>query len=443
MPSNNGSNTSSLPLPPRPDPVTLDQIFDRLTAPYVAMEDRAYHLVALYTVAFHPSVKLFLFEHEPLRNTDATGVMGYSEENTRRREALLKGIAFFLAQRSNAVAQECRWETAALLGELCRMESVQPLRSAGANDRNSTSSINAISGARSYGIFSPKEEVVQKINHYARANLEYLARLPWFVIAVRELIGNEGDVNSAPKTTTSSLELRRALRQRLRRSVDSDGCGLNDDNGQTNLSSGVECDDDTRVALKDILAALPDIVTAEEAPDEGTATLSQTTVVRWSAEQLERACDLMFVDASTTLLHLIPLVSRSSHLLCANCQKHGVKCGGEGLLRCSSCKAVYYCSEECQREHWSAAHRVPCKNYKQRAETILAEYIAANKNVVGGKRGKRMSLQQQEELVAVLEVPLEPSLFYETRRYLYDHRDASFSGVSFYDYFMKYTVRGS
>lgn len=45
--------------------------------------------------------------------------------------------------------------------------------------------------------------------------------------------------------------------------------------------------------------------------------------------------------------------------------------------------------------------------------------------------------------VTILEVPLEPTLFYETRRYLYDHRDSYFANVSFYDYFMKYTTHGN
>jgi hypothetical protein len=40
------------------------------------------------------------------------------------------------------------------------------------------------------------------------------------------------------------------------------------------------------------------------------------------------------------------------------------KCGAEGqgasLSRCGGCKAVRYCSEACQREHW-AVHKALCK----------------------------------------------------------------------------------
>ncbi|KAG8348935.1 MYND finger [Trypanosoma vivax] len=424
-------SVDNLPTPPRPDPVTLDQIYERLTASDVSMEDRAYHLVALGTVAFHPSVKLFLFEHRPISasvivragrekemknemDRDQDNIKAAVAENTRRREAVVKSVAFFLAQRNNAVAQECRWETAALLGELCRLESLPATRSRG--------------GAT---ILAPNEEIVQKINHYARLNLEYLALLPWFVPAVRELIGNDGS-----EAVSSSLTVRNTTRLRAKRESD------NSDGSPGNAKGFMEDDEDVRVALQDILTSLPDVANGvcgeEKESTDGDVKCGQAIV--WPPGRLDQAHDLMFVDASTSMLHLIPLVSRSSHLVCAHCEKSGGATSGSSgdpLLRCSSCKAVYYCSADCQRAHWVATHRVPCKSYKQQVETILAEYLAINK---GSNKKKK---KQQQQHVTVLEVPLEPSLFYETRRYLYDHRDASFGEVAFFDYFMKYTVRGS
>ncbi|KEG06042.1 MYND zinc finger (ZnF) domain-like protein [Trypanosoma grayi] len=427
---NSGSGAPPPPPPPRPDPVTLEQIYAGLTAADVAMEERAYFLVALSTVAFHPSVKLFLFEHTPLHvpvansssSSSDAGVSGVAAENTRRREAVLKNIAFFLAQRNSAVAQECRWETVALLGELCRLESLNPLRPGGG-------------GGSSSSVMSPQQEVVQKINHYARANLEFLTLLPWFVPAVRELIGED-----AGNATTSEPSSSSAVRRAARRSAGA-GSGEPDSNGV------YETDEDVRIALKDILAALPEVQRdgSSGGGDDGAAAAAPT--VAWSAERLDQAHDLMFLDASTTMLHLIPLVSRSSHTQCAHCEK---RCSdksnnGGSLLRCGSCKAVYYCDATCQRAHWASAHRTPCKCYKQLVDDIQAEYEALNKKQGGGggSSRKKKQQQQQQNTVTVLEVPLEPSLFYATRRYLYDHRDASFSDVSFMDYFMKYTVRGS
>ncbi|GET85812.1 mynd zinc finger (znF) domain-like protein [Leishmania tarentolae] len=100
-------------------------------------------------------------------------------------------------------------------------------------------------------------------------------------------------------------------------------------------------------------------------------------------------------------------------------------------------QGVYYCSVECQKTHWATAHRTPCRAYKERCNRILEQYY--NTSTVSGKKKKDLKTGE----VVILEVPLEPSLFFETRRYLYDHRDESFAHVDYSDYFMKYTVRGS
>lgn len=36
-------------------------------------------------------------------------------------------------------------------------------------------------------------------------------------------------------------------------------------------------------------------------------------------------------------------------------------CGLEAEKRCKACKKVFYCTKECQREHWSSGHRNECK----------------------------------------------------------------------------------
>lgn len=362
-----------LPLPPQPDPLTLDQIYDNIVSPECT-ETRAYHIVALNSVAFHPTVKLSLYEHaaptpgEPLLPLVAA-------QNNMRREALLKQIAFFLCVRNSPVSRECRWETISLIGELCRMEQAS----------------------------SPPGAFDQKLNDYAKMNLELLASLPWFSQTLREIMGD------GEKATKSSSR----------------------DNGRGEEDEGdtwEESDEDVKVAMSDVLKALPEV-----------RAVNNEAVFDWTEDNWSQAHDLMFLDASTSLASLIPMVSRCSNVICAKCMKKWQKSSDESsgaFLRCSACKAVFYCGIDCQRAHWSTTHRVPCLAYKETCAAVLAKYHA-----MYSKQQKRRKKAADE--TPFLDVPLEPSLFFETRRYLYDHRDKSFDGVSFSDYFLKYSVRGS
>jgi hypothetical protein len=42
---------------------------------------------------------------------------------------------------------------------------------------------------------------------------------------------------------------------------------------------------------------------------------------------------------------------------CAGCGD----CASE-LKACSRCKAVYYCSKECQSAHWKSGHKAACES---------------------------------------------------------------------------------
>lgn len=419
---------AEMPPPPRPDPLTLDGIYAALTSMETSYEVKAYHLVALSTVAFHPAVKRFLFEG-PYSSAvsaeggraaaaeiegialaaDVNGGMGRLEAvlmqhtaNRQRRESLMKSIAFFLAQRNNAICQECRWETVSLLGELCRMES-----------------------AHRTAPTSAPGQLEARLNAYAKLNLEFLAQLPWFQLAIDAIIPSKGSHDDGNLTDSSRSESalsssRAVLRRRLQEARGNSGAGQ---------ATEAE-DEDVIIALRDIRGALPQV--RRDAGDPAAAA-----VVSWTAENLEQAHDLMFVDGSTTMLHLIPCVSRSTDRVCGQCRQPSKEAAA--LLRCSNCKAVYYCSPECQKLHWAAAHRTPCRAYKERCDAILQQHYAAN----GRRRGGGGGGKGKKGDVVILEVPLEPSLFFETRRYLYDRRDESFAGVDFFDYFMKYTVRGT
>ena len=46
---------------------------------------------------------------------------------------------------------------------------------------------------------------------------------------------------------------------------------------------------------------------------------------------------------------------------------------GKITLRCTGCKIFFYCSKECQEEHWKKTHRLHCKHLSKLKE---AEYIS-------------------------------------------------------------------
>ncbi|CCW61318.1 unnamed protein product [Phytomonas sp. EM1] len=448
------------PPPPRPDPLTLDQIYECLTSRETSLSEKAYHLVALNSVAFNPTVKLFFFDEPP--QTGKAGARGRC-----RREQILQAVATFLAQRNNAICEECQWETASLIGEFCRMEG---------------------------GGGSLPPAVAAKLNDYARKNLEFLAQLPWFVPAIHAIMGGEavaaftaaearygspgegnspdethenrsgeggkphpGEGVSLPTTSTGLSSTHDELRRRLREGKNARSSSKNSNHDAPSLA----VDQDVVIVLQDILRALPKVVAPS--PSEGSPS-SQSLTFAWTKRNLDQAHDLMFLDASpVSMSSLIPLVSRLSSQRCSNCCRYAGEVKPDGLTgenkngknsqteepqtkvvfsRCSSCKAVYYCSVECQKAHWAAVHGIPCKSYREQCEAVLAQYNLLN----SGKRAKKnkgMSGQDEKAMAAFMEVPLEPSLFFETRRYLYDHRDSSFAGVNFNDYFMKYTVRGT
>ncbi|KPI88049.1 MYND zinc finger (ZnF) domain-like protein [Leptomonas seymouri] len=419
---------TKLPPPPRPDPITLDQIYTQLTSTEVSFDTKAYNVVALNTVAFHPSVKLFFFEDSALASTAAgASADALAAANKLRREKLVKSIAFMLAQRNNAICCECRWETVSLLGELCRLDQTH---------RGAPTSTLA--------------QLEAKLNGYAKANLEFLAQLPWFLPAVDAILKAGGSVIDDEKddgrrkdvagesggkagAATAGSSTRAALKEKLRAARQAhQNSNSNGGRAAADALEGVEEDPDVIVALLDIRRALPQYT---KPTSDGSAGSFE-----WTDANVEQARDLMFVDASTTMLHLIPMVSRGCSDVCAQCLKRATLSATtpSPFCRCSSCKAVYYCSPECQRTHWSTVHRTPCRAYKERCDAALEQYYAAN-NV----RAKTKKKELKTGEVTILEVPLEPSLFYETRRYLYDHRDASFEHTEFSEYFMRYSVRGS
>jgi len=52
--------------------------------------------------------------------------------------------------------------------------------------------------------------------------------------------------------------------------------------------------------------------------------------------------------------------------ICANCPRPGKK-------RCAACTIPWYCSKECQREHWKKAHRFECKVLQQQRDGSVGD----------------------------------------------------------------------
>jgi len=75
---------------------------------------------------------------------------------------------------------------------------------------------------------------------------------------------------------------------------------------------------------------------------------------------------------------------------CVNCKVYGWKQPADtsDLKRCSSCKVVWYCGEQCQKEHWQKTHKNHCK------------YLAGRKVLPKSKHDEATCLVCQEEMEA-------------------------------------------
>ena len=78
------------------------------------------------------------------------------------------------------------------------------------------------------------------------------------------------------------------------------------------------------------------------------------TCLKKDAERHSKSCVQMIAngkrphDARTEVL---------TNLICANCNSKS----NTELSRCAGCKKTYYCSKECQKEHWKKEHKIQCK----------------------------------------------------------------------------------
>eukprot|EP01064_Diplonema_japonicum_P022754 TRINITY_DN328_c1_g1_i1.p1 TRINITY_DN328_c1_g1~~TRINITY_DN328_c1_g1_i1.p1 ORF type:complete len:261 (+),score=49.80 TRINITY_DN328_c1_g1_i1:60-842(+) len=113
-----------------------------------------------------------------------------------------------------------------------------------------------------------------------------------------------------------------------------------------------------------------------------------------------KAKDLCYLDPR--LDQPWPRVTKADRGTCSGCNKKVEK-----SLRCSACKAVFYCGADCQVSHWKSQHKAACKIFKEKdAASPLAN---ASK------------------------------LFLPTRPQLYSERPKALSATSYDEYFFQYT----
>uniref|UniRef100_A0A7S1L0B2 MYND-type domain-containing protein n=1 Tax=Neobodo designis TaxID=312471 RepID=A0A7S1L0B2_NEODS len=165
---------------------------------------------------------------------------------------------------------------------------------------------------------------------------------------------------------------------------------------------------DSAPAAGDLLAALPP---KSAAVDEALAA--------WTPDAQARCVDLMFLDERYRLLEYAPFVPRASPWSCANCgvakEERDPATGSRGkpYNRCAQCKAVFYCSGECQKAHWKAMHKPACVALKKALED-------------GFKRAEGAA-----EAFTLL--------FHPNRAFIYMQRPELFQGVGYEDFFLQYT----
>jgi hypothetical protein len=152
-------------------------------------------------------------------------------------------------------------------------------------------------------------------------------------------------------------------------------------------------DSDCAAVAADLLSALPSA--------DGT----------WGKAQRDAAKDLMFLDDRHKAIEFAPLVVRASRRQCAGCGA-AAAADGAGFNRCAACKAVFYCTAECQKAHWKAAHKAPC--------------TAAR---AGIKAGFRQADGSPEAFTL---------LYLENRSFIYQLRSEVLHDATFEEYFMRF-----
>jgi TPR repeat protein len=88
----------------------------------------------------------------------------------------------------------------------------------------------------------------------------------------------------------------------------------------------------------------------------GSVEITGKCPVPLALKWARRAATLGDVDSLRMVAQLEQLLSKA----CASCHKPQTAMPNRALLRCTKCKAMRYCSKECQVKHWKDGHKIDC-----------------------------------------------------------------------------------
>ncbi|KAK2658447.1 hypothetical protein Ddye_004980 [Dipteronia dyeriana] len=80
-----------------------------------------------------------------------------------------------------------------------------------------------------------------------------------------------------------------------------------------------------------------------------------------------------------------------------------VSCGSPGVKKCSRCKSVRYCSEDCQKTHWHSGHKTECKAHAK--EMAVKRDFGMKASAIGGKTFSGISLVPSRGTSKIIKKP--------------------------------------
>jgi len=280
--------------------MSLDSIFETLTTSGVAPQNRAYAIVALNSVAHHPTVKKIL--------------------SNPKYQPVLRCLVNSLALGDEHL-YEARWEILATIGELCRVEHNPETRTA--ND--GVTSADAATAASN----------AVALNMLAKYFYGYFGNLGFFKGALNECINDDGgdeDVKIAAKDIIEAFTVPANNCTTSRSSKATAAPVEEDELGEDDSALATKWTKETKARCKNLLYL-----------DASNKYHLVPLVAKGSSAACAKCNEALSTETEA---------------------KAGAAGAAAKALRCGQCKAVFYCSQACQVAHWKEGHKVPCSAQK-------------------------------------------------------------------------------